>query len=128
MARALSVDLRRRVVRAIEEGASCRQAAARFGVSASSAIRWHALARSAGDPSPRRQGGDRRSARIEAHAPVILDAIARKSDITLADLRGELAGHGIAVSVAGLWRFFARRKITVKKSPGMQRSRIVPTS
>ena len=30
MARALSVDLRRRVVRAIEEGASCRQAAARF--------------------------------------------------------------------------------------------------
>ena len=115
MARALSVDLRRRVVRAIKEGASCRQAAARFGVSASSAIRWHALARRAGDPAPRRQGGDRRSGRIEAHAPLILGAIERQPDITLADLRSELAGRGIAVSVAGLWRFFARRKITVKK-------------
>jgi transposase len=128
MAKALSVDLRRRVIRAIEEGASCRQAATRFGVSASSAIRWHALVRSAGDPTPRRQGGDRRSGRIEAHAPLILGAIARKSDITLADLRAELADHGIAASVAGLWRFFARRKITLKKSPGMRRSRIVPTS
>lgn len=128
MARALSVDLRRRVIRAIDEGASCRQAAMRFGVSASSAIRWHALARRSGDPTPRRQGGDRRSARIEGHAPLILGAIARQSDITLADLRTELAGQGIAVSVAGLWRFFARRRITLKKSPGMRRSRTVPTS
>ena len=128
MARALSVDLRRRVVAAIEEGASCRQAAARFGVSASSAIRWAALALRAGDPSPRRQGGDRRSARIEAHAPLILNAVERAPDITLADLRTELAARGITVSVAGLWRFFARRKITVKKSPGMRRSRTVPTS
>jgi transposase len=128
MARALSVDLRRRVIRAIEEGSSCRQAAERFGVSASSAIRWHALVRLAGDPAPRRQGGDRRSGRIEAHAPLILGAIARKSDITLVDLRTELADHGVTASVAGLWRFFARRKITLKKSPGMRRSRIVPTS
>lgn len=128
MARALSVDLRRRVIGAIEEGASCRQAAARFGVSASSAIRWHALSRTAGDPAPRRQGGDRRSGRIEAHAPLILGAITRQPDITLADLRTEMAGHGIAVSVAGLWRFFARRRITLKKSPRMRRSRIVPTS
>ena len=38
MARSLSVDLRRRVVGAIEGGLSCRAAAQRFGVSASSAI------------------------------------------------------------------------------------------
>ena len=128
MARALSVDLRKRVIGAIEEGASCRQAAARFGVSASSAIRWHARTRTAGHATPRRQGGDRRSKNIESHAALILGAIERKSDITLADLRAELAGRGIAVSVAGLWRFFARRKITLKKSPGMRRSRTVPTS
>jgi transposase len=41
MSKALSVDLRDRVVAAIETGLSCRQAAIRFGVSASSAIRWH---------------------------------------------------------------------------------------
>lgn len=39
MAKALSVDLRRRVVAAIDGGLSCRQAAERFGVSAASAIR-----------------------------------------------------------------------------------------
>lgn len=128
MAKALSVDLRERVIAVIEGGVSCRQAAARFGVSASSAIRWHALARSAGDVTPRRQGGDRRSGRIEAHASLILDAVARTPDITLAELRAELAGHGIGAGIATLWRFFARRRITLKKSPGMQRSRIVPTS
>ena len=128
MTRALSVDLRKRVIAAIEQGGSCRQAAARFGVSVSSAIRWHAVWRVMGDASPKRQGGDRRSGRIEAHAALILDALERKSDITLADLRAELAGHGIGVSVAGLWRFFKRRGITLKKRPGMRLSRIVPTS
>lgn len=128
MTRALSVDLRKRVIAAVEEGASCRQAAVRFGVSASSAIRWHALSKLVGDASPKPQGGDRRSARIEAHAIVILGALERKSDITLADLRAELAERGIAVSVAGLWRFFNRRRITLKKRPGMRPSRIVPTS
>lgn len=125
MSKALSVDLRRRVIGAIVKGASCRQAAARFGVSASSAIRWHALARTAGDPTPKPRGGDRRSGRIEAHAAVILDALERESDITLADLRDELAGHGIGVSIAGLWHFFKRRRIMFKKRPGMRLSRIV---
>ena len=40
MAKALTTDLRRRVVDAAAQGMSCRQAAERFGVSASSAIRW----------------------------------------------------------------------------------------
>ena len=39
MPKALSFDLRSRVLAAIDAGLSCRQAAARFGVSASSAIR-----------------------------------------------------------------------------------------
>jgi transposase len=128
MTRSLSVDLRKRVIAAVEDGASCRQAAARFGVSASSAIRWHALSRTVGDTTPKPQGGDRRSGRIEAHAALILGALERKSDITLADLRTELAGRGIGVSVAGLWRFFKRRRITLKKRPGMRPSRIDPTS
>jgi len=41
MAKALSQDLRDRVVAAIDDGLSRRGAAARFGVSVSSAIRWH---------------------------------------------------------------------------------------
>ena len=128
MAKSLSVDLRERVIAVIDGGVSRRQAAARFGVSVSSAIRWHALALRSGDATPKRQGGDRRSGRIEAHAGVILDAVAKQSDITLAELRDLLAGRGVSVGIATLWRFFARRKITLKKSPGMRPSRIVPMS
>jgi transposase len=40
MAKALSNDLRQRIIEVIDQGLSCRQAAERFGVSASSAIRW----------------------------------------------------------------------------------------
>ena len=68
MARSLSMDLRERVVRAVGEGTSRREAAARFGVSAASAVRWCALARDQGDASPRPQGGDRQSQALEAQA------------------------------------------------------------
>jgi len=43
MPRAYSQDLRERVIGAVEAGASCREAAAVFEVSPSSAIRWVAL-------------------------------------------------------------------------------------
>lgn len=128
MTKPLSVDLRERVVAAVDGGLSRRKAAERFGVSISSAIRWTALVRRTGDVRPRRVGGDKRSKRIEAYAPVILAAVDKKADITLAELRDLLAQQGVAVAISTLWRFFERRKITLKKSPGMRRSRTVPTS
>ena len=83
--------------------------------------------RRTGDVQPRRSGGDKRSGRIEAHAPVILAAVEEKPDITLVELRDLLASQGVAVAVSTLWRFFARRRITLKKSLGMRRSRTIPT-
>ncbi len=112
MSKALSVDLRERVVAA---GASCRAAAERFGVGASSAIRWWSLHRWVGSAAPGPLGGDRRSGRIEAHAPLILDLLERTPDITLSELRVELSEAGVPVSIASLWRFLARRRITLKK-------------
>ena len=89
MAKAPSIDLRERVVAAVAAGASCRAAAVRFGVSASSAIRWCAQAREAGPVAPAPLGGDRRSARIEADAGLILGLLEQKSDITLAEIQAE---------------------------------------
>ena len=122
MARALSVDLRRRVVAAISEGMSCRQAAIRFGVSAASAIRWHALERSGGEIAPRKQGGDRRSGRIEAEAAFILGEVEKAPDITLAELQAKLKERGVGAGIGTLWRFFHRRRITLKK-----RRRMLPS-
>jgi transposase len=67
MSKALSQDLRDRVVAAIDGGLSRRSAAARFGVSVSSAIRWHQLAREHGRAVARKPGGDQRSSKTEAH-------------------------------------------------------------
>jgi transposase len=127
MSKPLSVDLRERVVAAVDGGLSRRKAAERFGVSISSAIRWTAQVRRTGDVRPRGVGGDKRSKRVEAYAPVILTAVDEKPDITLAELRELLMQQGVAVAISTLWRFSARRKITLKKSPGMRRSRSVPT-
>jgi transposase len=117
MARALSVDLRRRVVDAIAEGMSRRQAAARFGVSVSSAIRWAAQLAQTGAIAPKQQGGDRRSHRIESEAGFILEAVEQQPDITLAELQAMLKDRGLRVGLTSIWRFFRRRRITLKKRP-----------
>ena len=59
MSRALSVDLRVRVLGAVAAGARHREAAERFGVSAASVSRWRKRERDQGDPRPGRLGGER---------------------------------------------------------------------
>jgi len=115
MAKTLSVDLRVRVCSAISEGLSCHEAAARFGVSIASAIRWQAQMRSTGDVTPRPRGGDRKSGRIEAEAEFILQQIEERRDITLVELQAKLQERGTRVGIGTLWRFFDRRRISFKK-------------
>jgi transposase len=123
MSKALSLDLRTRVLAAIAGGLSCRRAAERFGVSPSSAIRWRAREREQGDARPKALGGDRRSGRIEIHAALILGLIEETPDITLDELRAALAERGVSVGYGTLWRFFDRRRITLKKRPRTRPSR-----
>jgi transposase len=128
MATSLSVDLRRRVVSAVEGGMSRREAAAHFRVGASSAIRWVTQARETGEVTPKPQGGYRRSQAIEAQAERILALIAGKPDSTLEELKAALVADGHAFSVSALSRFFQRRKITLKKRPRTPPSRSDRTS
>ena len=128
MPKPLSFDLRSRVLAAVDGGLSCRQAAVRFGISVSSAIRWIALRRAGGDARPKPQGGDRLSHRTEAHAGLIRAALDEVPDITLPELKARLAGHGAQVSVAALWRFCHRHKLTRKKRQRTLQSRTVRTS
>lgn len=127
MSKALSIDLRVRVLAAVAHGLSHRQAGERFGVSAASVSRWRQREREQGSPRPRALGGDRRSKAIEQHHATILDIVAARRDITLAEIRAELADKGVSASIAGLWRFFERHKITLKKSRRTPASRIATT-
>lgn len=128
MSKALSVDLRVRVLAAVAEGLTHRQAGARFGVSAASVSRWRRLEREQGDPRPGALGGDRRSHGIERHGATILAILAANRDITLAEIKATLAGQGVRTSIGGLWRFFDRHRITLKKSRRMPANRTAPTS
>ncbi len=116
MAHPLSVDLRERAVAVVDGGLSRRQAAARFGVSAASVIRWCRRREASGSLAPARQGGDRKSKRIEAHADFILAEVAAAPDVTLDELRTKLVdAHGARFGLTTIWRFFDRRGITYKK-------------
>jgi len=127
MGRPLSMDLRARVVDAIGSGMSRRAAAARFGISAATAVRWAQLQRDRGSAAPRAQGGDMRSRTTEVHAARIMAVYEAVPDMTLAELRESLAQDGIGLAVATLWRFFRRRRITRKKRRAMRPSRIART-
>ena len=128
MSKALSVDLRARVLAAVAEGASHRMAAARFGVSAASVSRWRALERTQGDARPGPLGGDRRSGRIEAQAALILEVVEGTPDITIEELRHALGERGHRFGHGTIQRFFARHGITRKKRRPTPRSRTVPMS
>ena len=128
MSKALSVDLRTRVLAAVAEGATHREAAARFGVSAASVSRWRTLAREQGDIRPGPLGGDRRSGRIEAQAALILQVLDERRDATIEELRHALGERGHRFGYGTLRRFFLRHRITRKKRPPTRRSRTAPTS
>jgi transposase len=109
------MDLRSRALAAVDEGLSCRAAARRFGVAASTVIRWHDQRRNTGGYAAKPQGGDTRSRRIEAHRDTVLALHDARRDITLDELRRELGQAGVTVAISTLHRFFARHGITRKK-------------
>ncbi|WP_193749469.1 IS630 family transposase [Agrobacterium tumefaciens] len=104
MARALSDDLRLRVLKASAAGMSARQAAARFGVGISTAIRWIARA-SNGEPTSRPQGW-RRSSSLDAHEAFVVEMIDDRKDVTLDEMVERLCVErqvGISRSALGAW-------------------------
>lgn len=114
MPSALSIDLRERVA-AMAEGASCHGAAARSGVSASSASSWAGRLRKEGWVAPRPRGGDQRSRTIEAHADLIRATYEAQPTICLHELCAAMGEQGVTTSTSGLSRFLARHRITRKR-------------
>ena len=122
MGQAASVDLRARVVAEVAAGASRRQAAARFKVSASSAIRWAELKDETGRVDPRPRGGKSRSP-LEPHAAWLLALVERETDLTLAELQRRIEGGvGLKTTEASIRRLFIRHKISLKKNSARRRA------
>lgn len=122
MGKPYSEDLRKRVVSAVEGGLSRRQAATRFEVGISTVIRWFDRWQETESVAARPMGGDRRS-RLTNERDWLLARVAAEPDLTLEEIRAELAKRGVQVGYGTVWRFFEREDYTVKKNGARVRAR-----
>jgi transposase len=123
MGKPYSVDLRERVVAAVESGGlSCRQAAAQFGVGVSTAINWVRRWRETGTIAPGKMGGHRRKSISGEHRAWLLERTKEK-DFTLRGLVAELAERGLKVDYRTVWSFVHAEKLSFKKNRGGWRTR-----
>jgi transposase len=126
MARAYSLDLRQRVVDAIEGGLSTREAARQFSIGIATAGAWHRLWRRTGDVRPGRQGQPEHS-KLDAHEDFILGLVEEIKDIALAEIAERLVEErGVSACPATIWYFFDKRGITFKKRQRMRASSSAP--
>jgi transposase len=115
MPKPCSLDLRERVLEAVEAGASRREAAERFEVCASSAIKWMQRWRATGIIAAKPSGGS--ISPLEAHVDWLLTLIAEQPDLTLDEIVAAMRKRRIAGSRSAVWRFFKRHNISFKKKP-----------
>jgi len=123
MGRPYSLDLRKRVVAAVETGGlSCHQAAAQFGVGISTAINWVRRLRETGSVQPGQMGGHKPKSICGEHRTWLLTRI-EAEDFTLRGLVAELAERGLKVDYRTVWSFVHGEKLSFKKKRGGWRTR-----
>ncbi len=117
MGKAISSDLRERIVRGVEAGHSRRAMAARFEVAPSTAVRIQDRYRATGSVAPARQGRPEGSGKLGPHREAIIGKVKAEPDITMPDLALWLeAEHGVSVDPSNLSKFLCRQGFTYKKT------------
>ena len=116
MGKPYSLDLRKRVVAAIEGGMSRNQAAKQFGVAISTAIGWMQRVDETGSVAPGQMGGHKPKAISGEHRVWLLQRI-KDRDFTLRGLVAELAERGLKVDDRSVWEFVHAEKLSFKKKP-----------
>ena len=112
MGAAYSLDLRERVVAAVEvDGLSRNQAAARFGVAISTAVLWVRRFRDTGSLAPSQIGGYKPRKISGAHRDWLIGRC-RQADFTLRGLVSELAERGLRVDYRAVWSFVHTEKLS----------------
>jgi len=124
MGRAVSGDLRLRIVRGISEGKSRRAVAAQFEVAPSTAVRIQARYAASGSISPARQGRPAGSGKLGPYREIIIAKVKSKPDITMPDLAIWLeAQHGVSIDPSNLSKLLCREGFTYKKTAAGFRER-----
>ena len=122
MAKPYSMDLRERVVAAVEEeGLSRNEAAARFGIGISTAINWVRRFKDTGSVAPGQMGGHKPKAIRGEHEAWLQERL-QEGGFTLRGLVAELAGRGLKVDYHSVWNFVHAEKLSFKKNRARQRT------
>ena len=120
MPKSYSGDLRERVIEAVEAGASRREAAERFEISVSSAVKWLRCWRDQGRSASKLRGGSRSV--LEDYRDRIQAIIGEQPDRTLDEIIEVMRRRRIPGSRSALWRFLDRHHLTFKKKPASSRA------
>lgn len=117
MGRAVSSDLRLRIVKGISGGKSRRGVAAQFEVAPSTAVRIQARYAATGSVAPARQGRPEGSGKLGPYREAIVGKVKARPDITMPDLAIWLeAEHGVSVDPSNLSKLLCREGFTYKKT------------
>lgn len=118
MVASISLDLRKRILKACDRGEKTKAVAERFEVSADLVRKLKRRRRETGsiEPLPRNSGPKRK---LRAHEDRRRALIQEQPDATLEELRERL---GIEVQLSTLWYAIDRMKLSVKKNRMRQRA------
>jgi transposase len=121
MTKPYSMDLRERVVAAVEAGQSRRAVAKLFNLGPATVVRWVERQRTSGACAPKPMGGVRHAVLLPER-DWLLARIAAVPDATVRALRMELAERGTKVSNDAVWRFLRNERLTFKKKSAGRRA------
>jgi transposase len=99
---------------------SRHEAAARYGVAASSAIKWVRRFRDTGSVAPAQIGGYKPRTLRGEHRDWLLERASR--DFTLRGLVAELAERGVKVDYRSVWEFVHAEGLSFKKKRAPRRA------
>ena len=117
MGRAVSNDLRIRMVRGIAAGKSRRSVAAQFEVSASTAVRVQARYAATGSVEPAKQGRPKGSGKLGPYRVVLIEKVKAAPDITMPALAAWLeAEHGVTADPSNLSKLLCKAGFSYKKN------------
>ena len=121
MGKPYSEDLRARVVRAAQDGATIPETAEQLGVSISSVVRFLRLQRDTGSVSAAKFGGYKEFV-LAAHEELVRRLIEEQPAITLAELEARLAKKNVLVGKSSISRFLNHLKLPFKKKSAGRRT------
>jgi transposase len=122
--RAISLDLRERVLSDCDAGMLVIEVAQKYRVSTAWIRRLRQQRRETNNIAPKVRGANRQT-KLSPHAEEVVRLVQNTPDATLEELRSKLPVH---VSIGTLWNFLKQMKLRFKKRSVGPRSRIGRTS